>query len=230
MRSPTASKPSRCPIEALSTRTSMPAKPNRGGSERRSLQQAGFLKRIATGEFVVDAYLRDVAWKDQREKPVNRDAHLAIESRYAQEVVRPPQPPRGKTREHEAVRKADDPLLAAERRHRPERLPAERARPFSAQRSNDVLGQQRPFANGVLRRRRIEAALWIGNPGAIAERPHAGMLFDRHVAFHEDAAVARVRERQPCDERRRSHAGAPDDSRRVDAVAVFQSDAATIDL
>src|SRR5439155_20407866 len=45
---------------------------------------------------VLGLQLRDVGWQDQVERPVGRDADLAVEPRELQEVDRAPEPPREK--------------------------------------------------------------------------------------------------------------------------------------
>ena len=95
---------------------------------------------------------------------------------------RAPAGARGSTFARGTKRETGENAPAGELRHRPttaegghhsQRVVAERLGRPAAQHGDQIVGQERTFANGVLGRHRIDAAFAVRNRGAIAQGPNA---------------------------------------------------------
>src|SRR6266478_3736937 len=115
---------------------------------------------------------RDVISKQQRDRPVEYDPKSPAPARHLHEVIRPPNPPRDKSPDLQ-FEDATDALVVSEARQHSQRAIDERFERggWVANGGDDVARQDARFAQGVLRQRRIWIARWIGDVGAIAQRP-----------------------------------------------------------
>ena len=151
--------------------------------------------------------LGDVAAEEERDRPVGDDAELPGEERQLVEVVRPRDEPADEAAKAEAE-DVRDPLVAPEGRHLAEHAVAVRlrARP-------EVLREPPGLAQRVLAGRRVGLAgrRGVRHARAVAERPDVLPPSTRSVGSTGRGRVSSSGRPKRADERRRPHAGGPDE-------------------
>src|SRR5437879_7180155 len=143
----------------------------------------------ADRERFVGLELDDVGRQQQVERPIRRHAELSVQAGKLHEVDRAPEPPRQEPGDLQAEDFGDR-RSVSERAHLAEGVECEGLAHRAPDRGGDVRGEAFRLANRVLGCRRARlSGLRVENPGAVADRPDAGVVRNLEMLVDDDPAL-----------------------------------------
>src|SRR6266508_6980691 len=190
--------------------------------------------RLLPGEPLVaaeGAELGDVAWRDERDRPVEADAEAAAPGRHGGQVVAAGDEPGGEAGDGDAEHAADA-LELAEIDQQAE-TPVVEAVPLGlAERGGDIGGARLGLAEGVLggRRGRPLRMCGVGPRGGVTEREDVVAAADGEVAVDQQAAAVVGGQADRAHQRLGRDPGGPDQGAGGELVAVGEADPVGPDL